>query len=155
VRRLANRSIVSNPGNETPCSERDRRRGADPPKNESGTTDTVSSYDRSAKSISSGNGPCIAAQGFSGCEDGSMISDMRSLCASATIMLSRYDPSATRAETTRMRGKGGQTSRVSKDDDTPSSTDVYQLLPFICTSSFESVFTYEQASIGVTWPTWY
>jgi hypothetical protein len=49
-------SIVGNPGNGIPCNERDRRRCADPPKNESGTTDTVSSYDRSAKSIDSRNG---------------------------------------------------------------------------------------------------
>lgn len=29
------------------------------------------------------------------------------------------------------------------------STGVYQIFPFLCASSFESVFTNEQASIGV------
>jgi hypothetical protein len=47
-----------------PDNEKYRRRGADPPRNESGTgmTDSVSTCDESHRSVSSGNDTCIGAK---------------------------------------------------------------------------------------------
>jgi hypothetical protein len=65
---MADKISFGIPGNGMEAKERDRRRGADPPKNESGRTDTGDEfgYDR-YRSASSGNGTCIAVQIFSIC----------------------------------------------------------------------------------------
>ena len=96
------------------CNLRDRRHGADPPKNESGRNGAVSERDESVRSVSSGNGTCIAVQtfSFSICEvitQLRLIWRMRLLCSSTETTLS-IDVSVT--SSWMRRGNAGQTSRV-------------------------------------------
>src|SRR6266566_9663873 len=90
---VADRSSFSNPGNGMECKARNRRLGADLPKNESGRTGTCdkSSHDR-YRIASSGNGTCIAVQSFSSCDfeiewQSRLILHMRSLCSSTAMTL--------------------------------------------------------------------
>ena len=62
TRSVADKSSFGNPGNGIPCNLRFRRRKADPPKNESGTAGTAPHLGWSDRSVSSGNGCCIAAK---------------------------------------------------------------------------------------------
>ena len=109
--RVADRSSFGNPGNGMECKVRDHRRGADPPKNESGMTGGVSPYDQSCRSINSGNGTCIDAKTSSNCQllMRKSTSCTRLLCPSATVMLLGDKAKIS----TMMRGKAGQTSSVS------------------------------------------
>ncbi len=65
TRWVADKSRFGNPGNGAACNMRDRRRGPDPRKNESGRNGAVSERDSSVRLVSSGNGTCSAAQTFS------------------------------------------------------------------------------------------
>src|SRR6266852_2946398 len=71
TRPVADKSSLGNPGKRTRLNRRSCRRGADPPKNDSGTTEGVSSSNASLQivnSVNSGNGCCIAAKASSNCE---------------------------------------------------------------------------------------
>jgi hypothetical protein len=91
---VADKSSFDNPENSIPSKLSDRRRGADPPKNESGTTGTVLSLDSKFKHVSSGNGTRIAANTFSHWELEvclNITSRTRSLRFNAATMLSMPD----------------------------------------------------------------
>ena len=95
--------------------KRNWRRGTYPPKNESGRADTVLlSSERSSRSVSSGNGACIAAKTVSNSGPSTLkrlISTTRSLRSSTAMMSST---SSVGWSLSRMRrGKDGQTSSVS------------------------------------------
>jgi len=107
-------SRFGNPGNGMPCNAMYHRRGADPPKNESGRNGAVSERDWSIRPVSSGNGTCIAAQTFSlsVCEVVKHVRSiwrMRLLCSSKATALST-DVSETLSRM--RRGNAGQISRV-------------------------------------------
>jgi len=70
VRPLADKSSVGIDGNGMPSNENVRRRGADPPKNESGRTGATSQYTETSMRVNSGNGFCIAAANLSQREPG-------------------------------------------------------------------------------------
>ena len=92
-----------------------RRRGADPPKNESGMIGGVSSSEESRIDVNSGNGCngiCLGAKTSSNCRPARNKKTLhtRLLCPSAAIMLSVPDEYKLPLTT---RGKAGQTSNVS------------------------------------------
>ena len=64
TRSMADNSNFLNVGNGTPCKWSSCRRGADPPMNESGRTGGSSSFDRSPRNVSAGNGLFIMANFF-------------------------------------------------------------------------------------------
>jgi len=95
---------------------RDRRRGADPPRNESGMgmTDIVSTCDESRISVSSGYGTCITTETFSNCQFARAKRETwhtRFLCPSAAMMFPVPDDKNIKPPM--MRGKAGQISSVS------------------------------------------
>lgn len=104
-------------GNGMPSNQSPRRRGVDPPKNESGTATAVP-HDLSHKVVSSGNGACITARTFS--NSGPGMSGMprpiwctRSLCSSKATILSTQSSSVRRVPSRMRRSNAGQTSSVS------------------------------------------
>ncbi len=114
TRQVADKSNFGNPENKVQSNVKDRRRGADPPRNESGMTGSVSSSGKSRRSVNSGNGTCITARNSSNCQPEKYerkTSDTRLLCPSAAMTLSMPDNKAILPLTT--RGKAGQTSSVS------------------------------------------
>ena len=96
-------------------NRRNLRRGADRPKNESGTIGTCSSLDDSCRNVSSGNGSCIAAKTFS--NEQRLTSRRRILStrsqrsrAAKTLSISSVEL----AMSSMTRGKGGQISSASR-----------------------------------------
>ena len=61
---VADKSSFGKPGIGMRSNVSFRRLGIDPPKNESGTTATISSSDQSSRCVSSGKGSCIADKRF-------------------------------------------------------------------------------------------
>jgi hypothetical protein len=113
TRSVADKSSLDNPENRIPSRLSVRRRGADPPKNESGTTGTVSSFDSKSRRVSSGNGTCIAAKASPHSElevCANMTSLIRSLRPNAATMLSILDDG--QYDTSIMIGNGGQISSI-------------------------------------------
>src|SRR6266478_592426 len=76
TRSVADKSSFRNPGNGMRVKESDCRRGADPPKNESGSTGTVSSSENSSRDVSAGNGFSIAARSL---PDGEFVTSQSSI----------------------------------------------------------------------------
>ena len=109
---MEDKSSLGNPGNGMECRASVRRRGADPPKNESGWTGISTPKNR--RPVSSGNGCCIAAKTFSdpgpGVKPVKSKLHMRSLCSSAAMKLSTSNPSPSSSNTS--IGKSGQASSV-------------------------------------------
>ena len=73
-----------------------RRRGADPPRNESGMgiADSVPEYDERRRSVISGNGACIVGKTFYSCQFSGFereTSHIRLLCPSAATTLAEPD----------------------------------------------------------------
>jgi hypothetical protein len=89
---VADKMNLGNDGNGMPDKWNDcRRRGADPPKNVSGSTGTFSSVDPRKKFVKTGSGPFIAATNFFNA--GTLmwniwISAVRSRCSTAAMRLS-------------------------------------------------------------------
>jgi len=78
-------------GNGMKLHSSDRRRGADPPKNDSGTISPLLSYRKSVRDVSSGKGYFIIAMKRSNSDIGTApreIRQIRSGCSSAAMMLS-------------------------------------------------------------------
>ena len=115
TRWVADKRRFGNPGNGMPSKSKVRRRGADPPKKESGMTGAVSPVEWSRRYVNSGNGTCIAAKTCSNCqferEKRETTYCTRLLCPSAARMLSVPDEKGVLLST--MRGKAGQTSNLS------------------------------------------
>src|SRR5712691_2656340 len=106
---------LGNDGNGMPHNRNIRRRGADPPKNVSGSTGTDSSVDCSNNLVKTGNGLCITWTNFSSTGppiSPMTISDMRSRHSSAAMMFSTPFVSTTEGRYRRYTtiGKGGQIS---------------------------------------------
>src|SRR6266853_6622983 len=110
---MVDESSFGNAGNGILSNQRDPRRGADPPKNESEMTGAIPSVDQSHKSVSTGNGSCIASTILSNSELEKFqrsIRDTRSLSSSAAMTLSTPStPSMT-------IGNSGQISSISLTD---------------------------------------
>ena len=72
TRSVADKRRFGNPGNGMRSNQRKRKRGVDPPKNESGATGGVSrsSSDASRRCVNSGNGRLIAVMNFHHCQPG-------------------------------------------------------------------------------------
>jgi hypothetical protein len=91
TRSVADKSSFCGAGNEMPCKSSDRRRGVNPPRNESGRTGGhLSSAEESSRDVSAGNGFFIASYLFDS-EFGMsqmLISRTRSWHSSAAMMLS-------------------------------------------------------------------
>jgi hypothetical protein len=64
TRSWVDKSSLSNAGNGMPYKKRSYRLGADPPKNESGMTAALSSYNQSHSFVSAGNGSWTAVNSF-------------------------------------------------------------------------------------------
>jgi hypothetical protein len=112
MRSVADKRSFGNPGNRMPSNSRSFRRGADPPKNESGMTVAVSN-EKSARCLSTGKGFCIAIETSSkwGTRRRMMIIATRSLRSSTPMTLSNSSVFFIRPLI--QRGRGGQTSSVS------------------------------------------
>ncbi len=65
TRSVADKSSLGKLGNGIRSNESDRRRGANPPRNKSGTTGSVISFDTRSRYASAGNGSCSTAKTFS------------------------------------------------------------------------------------------
>ena len=70
---MADKRSFGKPGNVMQPNWRCSRHGADPPKNDSGRTGTVSSFESRTRTVSSENGTCIAAETVSKCELGASL----------------------------------------------------------------------------------
>src|SRR6266403_5250171 len=111
---MADERSFGNSGNGMPSNQTVFRRGADPPKNESGMTGSVSALDLSDRYVISGNGTCIAAQTFSHGEllrYSRSMEHTRSLRSSKAMMLSSSD--VLRETSLMSRSKAGQMSSAS------------------------------------------
>jgi len=85
---VADKSNFGNAGNGMPCKLRYRRRGVDPPRNESEITGNISSNDSIAQYSNAGNGPCITVSNAELETHQKLIRDTRSLSLSASMILS-------------------------------------------------------------------
>ena len=82
------RTNLGNDGNGNSFNEHDRRRGADPPNNVSGSTGIESSVENSKKCVKTGNCSCNTVTDVSGPISMMWIMDVRSRHSSAAIRVS-------------------------------------------------------------------
>src|SRR6267142_4460060 len=88
TRSVVDKSSFPNPGNGMPSNQISRRRGADPPKNESGSTGAFASFDKRSRLVRAGNG--FIATDFFNNEFGTpliQITRTRLYCLSAAMRL--------------------------------------------------------------------
>jgi hypothetical protein len=116
TRSLADESSFGIAGNEMPLIRSLFRRGADPPKNESGRTSTVSSLlQLKWRAVSSGNGSFIAAANRSELDIvvfQNLMRRTRSGCLSAATTLSASSSSQGSPPRSMMMGNAGQMSSI-------------------------------------------
>ena len=115
TRSVADKSSFPNAGNGNgmPLKSSDRRRGADPPRNESGMTGALSSFETSVRSVNSWNRFFIAADFKS--ESGTpkmLILHTRSCRLSAAMILVTPDRRESVMQASMTIGKAGQTSSI-------------------------------------------